>query len=282
MITREMIEQHARRGEKIQAIKCYRELTGSGLAESKGAVEHFMASGSWGAQTRFGAGGPATSAAALTPAGPAAPAPSRGALAEVEAFARANKKIDAIKALRERLEIGLKDAKDAVEFFMERGAWPDQLGQSTARGPVLVSALSPAPLPPNPRTSTPAPSKSPPTTKKEDPGARAPAEALEVLRQRIGAAAVEAIYEVEKDLTRGLLAVSGQGAFFLAERFGRWQLDREYLRAEGIRAQVRRGFTSIELRLEKTFIYDLITGLDEPTAERVARLIDPNFSASDR
>ncbi|MBK8266759.1 MAG: hypothetical protein IPK80_36215 [Nannocystis sp.] len=48
---------------------------------------------------------------------------------------------------------------------------------------------------------------------------------------------MDAIYPVEKDLTRGLLALSGQGAFFLADRFGRWQLDREYLRTEGIRAK---------------------------------------------
>lgn len=270
MITREQIEQHARSGRKIQAIKDYRELTRSGLAESKSAVEDFIAYGRWGAQTPFAAAA-APPAAAARPAPAAAPStpPSltRSALAEVEALARANKKIDAIKALRGHLALGLKDAKDAVEHFIARGTWPDLDGASAP------SRSDPAPTPP-PST---APRATPPITDKADP-ARAPAEALEALRQRIGAAPVDAIYPVEKDLTRGLLALSGQGAFFLADRFGRWQLDREYLRTEGIRAQVRRGFTAIELRLEKSFIYDLITGLDEAAARRVARFIDPEYT----
>ncbi|MBK8266760.1 MAG: hypothetical protein IPK80_36220 [Nannocystis sp.] len=68
MITREQIEQHARSGRKIQAIKDYRELTRSGLAESKSAVEDFIAYGRWGAQTPFAAvAAPARRRRALLP-----------------------------------------------------------------------------------------------------------------------------------------------------------------------------------------------------------------------
>lgn len=85
------------RGNKIEAVKLYREATGLGLAESKEAVEQMERSG--------GSGGvplPPTIPSVIVPAG------------VNEALAAGNK-IEAIKLYREATRVGLKEAKDAVE-----------------------------------------------------------------------------------------------------------------------------------------------------------------------
>ncbi|MEZ4450461.1 MAG: hypothetical protein R3B09_13360 [Nannocystaceae bacterium] len=392
MSKRAAIEAQAREGQKIQAIKGYREATGSGLLEAKLAVEFFIAQGRWSPESTAalaGAGRPgAASSTPSTPAGSidleavvelirrrekiaaikeirrvtswglaaakdavdgyarrgvwpsallalagssssAAPAPvaasTTSAIATpasadfrpVEAFARAGKKIDAIKELRRLRVLGLKDAKDAVEAFLARGEWPrsaleaalhkpmpDFSGSSTppatSAPPPTSSATSSSAPSPTTRASAPAPSAPSPTTRASSPTPSAPtttrapsptpsaaappksrapldpaaAEAAAALSQRLGAARVDQIHAVEKDFARGYLGIVGECAYFLAKRFSGWDVEREYVKSEGIKAEVRTSLSRVELRLSKTFLYDSITGLDEATAASIARLLD--------
>lgn len=93
------------RGQKIGAIKVYREATGLGLAESKDAVE------------------------AIERAGDLEPVPQRPALTHAvdEQLLRdllaAGKKIEAIKVYREATGLGLAECKAAVEA-LERATSP--------------------------------------------------------------------------------------------------------------------------------------------------------------
>jgi ribosomal protein L7/L12 len=88
-------------GQKIEAIKLYREHTGAGLAEAKGAVE------------------------ALEQGEPLPKRPASGdssAEWDVVALLEQGRKIEAIKLYRERTGVGLKQAKEAVETMAsERG-----------------------------------------------------------------------------------------------------------------------------------------------------------------
>lgn len=87
-------------GNKIAAIKLYREATGAGLAEAKQAVELIEA------------GKP--------PPSGAVPTPSADAMQEVSALLMAGKKIEAIKVYRAAAGVDLKDAKDAVDALEAR------------------------------------------------------------------------------------------------------------------------------------------------------------------
>ncbi|MCI0431063.1 MAG: ribosomal protein L7/L12 [Rhodospirillales bacterium] len=82
-------------GNKITAIKLYREATGAGLAEAKEAVELI--------------------AAGKPPPSGAAPSPSADAMQEVSALVTAGKKIEAIRVYRTAAGVDLKDAKDVVD-----------------------------------------------------------------------------------------------------------------------------------------------------------------------
>lgn len=86
-------------GQKIEAIKRYRELTGVGLKEAKDAVEAL----------ERGEPVPVTQ----TPAAPNA---------SVQDLLREGKKLEAIKLYREQSGLGLKEAKDAVDA-MELGGF---------------------------------------------------------------------------------------------------------------------------------------------------------------
>lgn len=97
-------EQHLRAGNKIAAIKRFRELHGVGLKEAKDAVEAMERGQPWDL-------------------------PPKALLREVndsdiEAQIRRGALIDAIKLYREKTGVGLKEAKDAVE------AWRDRLRAS--------------------------------------------------------------------------------------------------------------------------------------------------------
>jgi ribosomal protein L7/L12 len=87
-------------GNKITAIKLYREATGVGLAEAKEAVELI--------------------AAGKPPPSGAAPSLAADAMQEVSALIAAGRKIDAIKAYRKAVGVDLKDAKDTVEALEAR------------------------------------------------------------------------------------------------------------------------------------------------------------------
>ena len=85
-------------GQKIEAIKLFRERTRAGLKESKDAVEAIQR-------------------------GEAPPASSWGDRTfedEVAMLLEQGQKIEAIKRYRERTGVGLKEAKDAVERMAER------------------------------------------------------------------------------------------------------------------------------------------------------------------
>jgi ribosomal protein L7/L12 len=87
-------------GNKITAIKLYREATGAGLAEAKEAVELI--------------------AAGKPPPSGAAPTASVDAMQEVSALVMAGKKIEAIRVYRAAAGVDLKDAKDAVDALEAR------------------------------------------------------------------------------------------------------------------------------------------------------------------
>jgi ribosomal protein L7/L12 len=87
-------------GNKIAAIKLYRDATGAGLAEAKEAVELIEA------------GKPPPSGAAATP--------SADAMQQVSALVAAGKKIEAIKVYRTAAGVDLKGAKDAVDALEVR------------------------------------------------------------------------------------------------------------------------------------------------------------------
>jgi ribosomal protein L7/L12 len=89
-----------RDGHKIMAVKRYRELTGVGLAEAKAAIDAL--------EQRLDA--------ASAPA-----APDMDALAaRVVGLVQGGNKIEAIKVYREATNVGLREAKDAVETIEAR------------------------------------------------------------------------------------------------------------------------------------------------------------------
>jgi ribosomal protein L7/L12 len=90
------------RGDKIGAIKLYREATGVGLAEATHAVNAFES----GAALNASSGPPATDEDSLE--------------ADVLNALSGNGMIAAIKLYRERTKVGLKEAKDAVEAIAAR------------------------------------------------------------------------------------------------------------------------------------------------------------------
>src|SRR5689334_14164867 len=103
-----------RQGQKIAAIKRYREVYGSDLRSAKEAVDALEE----GREVQ-----PPSILAAPTSLTEVAGDPS---LAEIDALVRANHKIDAIRVYRQRYNVGLKEAKDAID------AWP------TGGGPLNV------------------------------------------------------------------------------------------------------------------------------------------------
>lgn len=96
-------------GNKIQAIKLIREMTGLGLKEAKDAADAMEA------------GRPFTlaqpiAAATSTATTPAAPLAQADAWAEIDRLMRSGNKIGAIKRHREAFGTGLAEAKQAVEM----------------------------------------------------------------------------------------------------------------------------------------------------------------------
>lgn len=95
------LEAALRAGNKIEAIKLYREKTGLGLAEAKSAIDAMM----------NGATAP--------------PLPPRAAPVNLDAAiqnaVRAGQKIEAIKLYREKTGLGLKEAKDAIDALFSGG-----------------------------------------------------------------------------------------------------------------------------------------------------------------
>lgn len=97
----------ARGGNKIEAIKRYRQLTEVGLKEAKDAVEALME----GRPVEIRA----TQRASI------------GVGEDLVALVRSGKKIEAIKRYRELTNVGLKEAKDAVEAMEAAQTWGNTL-----------------------------------------------------------------------------------------------------------------------------------------------------------
>ncbi|MBN2551015.1 MAG: hypothetical protein JXB15_17770 [Anaerolineales bacterium] len=113
----QQIGELLRQGQKIEAIRVYRQATQAGLKACKDAVEAFER------------GEPLM----IPPAPPARPT-AAGGMSEVAEHLRQGNKLEAIKAYILATGAGLKEAKDAVEA-LERGE----------QQPVILPASMPAP-----------------------------------------------------------------------------------------------------------------------------------------
>lgn len=93
-------------GQKIAAIKRYREVYGSDLRSAKEAVDALEE------------GREVAPPSILAPPQTLAEAVSDPSMAEIDALVRSGHKIDAIRVYRQRYSVGLKEAKEAID------AWP--------------------------------------------------------------------------------------------------------------------------------------------------------------
>lgn len=108
LIRRDEIISLLNAGQKISAIKVYREDTGASLADAKAAVERMEVTGP---------GGLASGASPLSET----PHSLSGTLdGEIERLLLQGQKIQAIKVYRERSGLGLREAKDAVDLIENR------------------------------------------------------------------------------------------------------------------------------------------------------------------
>jgi ribosomal protein L7/L12 len=114
------------RGELIQAIKIVRETAGLGLKEAKDAVEAYAAHPDAGKRSTPALGMKAEAARLVFPQ-QAVDALSRGAL------------IDAIKHMRQaNPQLGLKEAKDAVDAIAKKRPHAAPVRQAVRRVPTVV------------------------------------------------------------------------------------------------------------------------------------------------
>ncbi len=116
----ELIEQ----GRKLEAIKLLRENTGIGLAEAKEQIERLIAE----------------------EAGQPAPAErtgldTQGLPEDVLALARAGRKIEAIKVLRQRTGLGLKEAQEQIEAVTGTAGNPRAIVLAIALAVLLLGLL---------------------------------------------------------------------------------------------------------------------------------------------
>ena len=113
------IRQLLASGNKIAAIKRYREETGVGLAEAKAAVESLEAGGSITQQIQ----------------------PDDSDLTQqIVTLLGRGEKIEAVKLYRDRFRVGLKEAKEAVERIGEQNGIPASSG-SGCLGFVLLGIV---------------------------------------------------------------------------------------------------------------------------------------------
>jgi ribosomal protein L7/L12 len=114
---RAQVEAEIRADRKINAIKIYREATNLGLKEAKDIVDEIERNIKLGLPADFPESSPSSFGdSSLSVSDLMSDGDWR---AQVEAEIRANRKINAIKLYRESTNVGLKEAKDAVEE-MER------------------------------------------------------------------------------------------------------------------------------------------------------------------
>lgn len=116
----ELIEQ----GRKLEAIELLRENTGISLAEAKEQIERLIAE-------EAGQPVPAERTGLDT----------QGLPEDVLALARAGRKIEAIKVLRQRKRLGLKEAKEQIEAVTGTGTNPRALIIAAAVAVLLLGLL---------------------------------------------------------------------------------------------------------------------------------------------
>ncbi len=107
-------------GNKIAAIKRYREETGVGLAEAKAAVESLEAGGSFTERIQ---------------------ADDSDLTSQVIGLLGRGEKIEAVKLYRDSFRVGLKEAKEAVERIGEQNGIPASSG-SGCLGVIVIMAAA--------------------------------------------------------------------------------------------------------------------------------------------
>ncbi len=104
----------ANSGKMLEAIKLYREQTGAGLAQAKEFVEGAKAGGEQIYQRIQGKVDVLLRKLEI-PYEPGTNPPEYQFYEQIKALLRSNNKIEAIKVYREATNLGLKEAKDAVD-----------------------------------------------------------------------------------------------------------------------------------------------------------------------
>src|SRR5579863_1103862 len=110
-------------GRKIEAIKLYRTQTGAGLKEAKDAVDRMEADQIYGSTSYQSM----TSQSITSTEEVQSPfqsdldssSPSSGWNDELRSLIRSGRKISAIKLYREKMNVGLKEAKDVIDGLQE-------------------------------------------------------------------------------------------------------------------------------------------------------------------
>lgn len=137
------VREQIKRGKKIEAIRIYREITGSSLKDAKDAVQAI----------ELGRPVPAPAQAVAGGVGAAAFASSAEAMDEIKRLLRSGNKIEAIRVHREAFNTGLKDAKDAVDAIesdLKYQSSPRQgVAQTTGQSVSSFAAAEPV-MNPNP------------------------------------------------------------------------------------------------------------------------------------
>lgn len=99
------IHQLLAANKKLQAIKVFRERTGAGLHDAKIAIESVQR------------GEPLPSAATIVDAAQSGPTPWNDLIPRLQSLKSEGKTISAIKLLRDRTGMSLRDAKNAVDLL---------------------------------------------------------------------------------------------------------------------------------------------------------------------
>lgn len=103
--SRAEIHQLLAANKKIQAIKVFRDRTGAGLLDAKNAIEHLQSGGQF----------PLSST--ILDAAQAGPVPWDDLIPRLSMLKSEGKAIAAIKLLRDRTGLSLRDAKNAVDLL---------------------------------------------------------------------------------------------------------------------------------------------------------------------
>jgi ribosomal protein L7/L12 len=109
LVRRDEVERLLQAGQKIAAIKLYREETGASLREAKDAVERIADGRSAGMSFS------AQEAGVSAQDGQEQEEAGEGLTTEIQRLLRAKQKITAIKLYREKTGASLREAKDAVD-----------------------------------------------------------------------------------------------------------------------------------------------------------------------